>query len=180
MSEELNTMIANLEARTGKSIAEWHRIVAASGLEKHGEKVAMLKSDHGMGHGYANMVVQLGNKDSALNRTENDLLESQYRGRENLRPIYEKLAALAMSLGPDVEVVPKKAGVSLRRKKQFALIEPKTRSRVDLGINLKGHPGTARLRPVKGMCTHVVGLTGVAEIDTELTGWLSDVFAQAG
>lgn len=180
MADEFQTMIDNLEAKTGKSVADWLKIVAASGLEKHGEKVALLKSEHGMGHGYANMVVQIGNKDSSLNRDGDDLLESQYQGKENLRPIYEKLAGLAEGLGSDVELSPKKAGVSLRRKKQFALIEPKTKTRVDIGINLKGHPGTDRLKPVKGMCTHVVGLTDPQEVDAELAKWLEEAYTAAG
>ena len=40
----------------GEAMAEWVAIVRASGLQKHGEMVAMLKADHGLGHGNANLI----------------------------------------------------------------------------------------------------------------------------
>ncbi len=39
-----------------------------------------------------------------------------------------------------VEVVPKKANVSYRRKKQFALLTPATKTRFEIGLNVKGQP----------------------------------------
>ena len=51
------TQLANIQKRTGKSLAELAAIVKRSGLEKHGELVAMLKSTLGMGHGDANTLV---------------------------------------------------------------------------------------------------------------------------
>ena len=37
--EQIRDMIANLQKNTGKTIDEWKAIVAASGLQKHGEIV---------------------------------------------------------------------------------------------------------------------------------------------
>lgn len=97
-----------------------------------------------------------------------DLSEAQYADREQLRPIYDAVLTLMASFGDDVEVAPKKASVSLRRAKQFALVEPATKSRVDLGINLTGAEPTQRLKAAKGMCTHKVAIP-----DVELVGgWL--------
>ena len=100
--------------------------------------------------------------------------------KAGLRPLYELLVASATDLGPDVEVAPKKATVSLRRAKQFALITPATKDRIDLGLNLPGDPGDGRLVVAGGMCTHKVGLRGVDEVDTELLGWLRDAYQRAG
>lgn len=58
-------MIASLKETTGKTLDEWHSVVAASGLAKHGELVSLLKSKHGIGHGYANLIVHRFNKSSA-------------------------------------------------------------------------------------------------------------------
>ena len=81
--------------------------------------------------------------------------------------------------GNDVELAPKKAGVSLRRSKQFALIEPTTRTRIDIGINLNGISPTDRLKAAGGMCTHKVALTRLDQIDDELAGWLRTAYQQA-
>ena len=51
----LETMKANLPEKTGKTLEQWVAIVKASGLDKHGEQVKLLK-DQGVGHGYANLI----------------------------------------------------------------------------------------------------------------------------
>lgn len=51
------TQLANIEKRTGKTLAELTTIIKKSGLAKHGELVAMLKKDLGMGHGDANTLI---------------------------------------------------------------------------------------------------------------------------
>ncbi|WCB91598.1 hypothetical protein DSM104299_00271 [Baekduia alba] len=47
----------SIEARYGRSIAEWQGLLRATGLTKHMELVAWLKQEHGMGHGHANALV---------------------------------------------------------------------------------------------------------------------------
>jgi hypothetical protein len=51
--------------------------------------------------------------------------------------------------------------VSLRRKKQFAMIGPATNSRVEVGLNMKHVAGSERLlaQPSVGMCQFRVKLT---------------------
>jgi hypothetical protein len=89
------------------------------------------------------------------------------------------LIKVVSKFGDDVELAPKKAGVSLRRSKQFALIEPSTKTRIDLGITLKGIAPTDRLKVVGGMCTHKVGVTSLDQVDDELIGWLRDAYERA-
>ncbi|TFG71288.1 MAG: DUF4287 domain-containing protein, partial [Flavobacteriales bacterium] len=82
-----------------------------------------------------------------------------------------------------VIITPKKGSVSLIRKKQFALIKPATKSRIDLGLKLTGKPLTARLQnsgPFGTMCTHRVQLTSTEEIDGELINWLTEAYDKAG
>mgnify|MGYP000989000631 CR=1 FL=1 len=176
----LATMIANLEKNTGHDLDWWVGVATGSGKSKHGEVVAFLKSEHGLGHGYANMVA-ITARDRAAGgpAAADDLVDAQYRGKESLRPIYERLLAEATALGDDVEVAPKKASVSLRRSKQFALVEPATKTRIDLGLNLKGVPGTERLRETGGMCTHKVSVTDPSAVDSELLGWLRRAYDMA-
>lgn len=47
----------SIEKKYGRSIAEWQKITADCGLEKHMAIVGHLKSDHEMGHGHANALV---------------------------------------------------------------------------------------------------------------------------
>jgi hypothetical protein len=78
----------------------------------------------------------------------------------------------AAALGEDVEIAPKKSSVSLRRKKQFALIEAPSAQRIQLGVQLKGEPATGRLLAGNAMCSHKVIVTRVEDVDAELLGWL--------
>ena len=80
-------------------------------------------------------------------------------------------------------MAPKKAYVSLRHKKQFAIIQPSTRTRLDVGINLKGDEPTERLEAsgsFNAMVSHRVRVTDVKQVDKELIAWLKDAYKRAG
>jgi hypothetical protein len=47
----------SIERKYGEPIAHWKAIIRASHLQKHMELVAMLKTEHGLGHGHANALV---------------------------------------------------------------------------------------------------------------------------
>ena len=57
LDKALETQLANIQSRTGKSLSELAAIVKGSGLTKHGEIRDMLKRELGMGHGDANTLV---------------------------------------------------------------------------------------------------------------------------
>lgn len=177
--EQLQKMVAKLEAEFGHPLDWWLDRIDESGLTKHGEKVAFLKSEYGLGHGYANSLVHLATRRAEGDSDSEDLVDAQYRGREQLRPIHDAVVDAVKGFGEDVEIVPKKTSVSLRRSKQFALIEPATKTRVDIGINLKGDEPTSRLLAAGGMCTHKVRVSELAEVDDELIGWLREAYERA-
>lgn len=180
--EMARTMIANLPEKTGKSLPQWLAIVAKSGLARHGQIVTLLKKEHGVSHGFANLIAQqqLSRGESA---SGDDLVDAQYAGpKAHLRPIHDAVTALVRKLGKDVEVSPKKTYVSYRRSKQFALIQPSTRTRVDLGINLKGTAATGRLEAsgsFNAMVSHRVRLESKADVDAELKSWLKKAYDAA-
>ncbi|MBQ4822126.1 DUF4287 domain-containing protein [Aquimarina sp. MMG016] len=179
MDKALQTMIDNMPEKTGKSLDEWKKILQAKAFTKHSEGVKFLKEQQGVTHGFANTIVTLS-KDN--NETSEDLLTNQYKGKESLKPIYEKLIAAVDTFGKDVVKTPKKGSVSIIRKKQFALIKPATKTRIDLGLKLKGKPITDRLEnsgPFGTMCTHRVKLTSDDEVDTELINWLKEAYEMA-
>jgi len=174
------TMIDNIPGKTGRPLEEWFVVLDAAAPQKHGEALGLLKSEHGMSHGFANLIARLHRERDQAPATGDDLVEAQYAGpRAALRPIYERLVACATALGDDVEVAPKKTGVSLRRRKQFALVEAPSAARVRVGLNLRGVAPTERLHAASGMCTHRVDVTAVDEVDDELEGWLAEAYARA-
>jgi len=180
--EQAAAMLRNLADKTGKSIDEWLGVVAASGLEKHGQIVKMLKSDHGMTHGYANLVSHEARRSAAGHADSGDLVDSQYAGKESLRPIWDRIHTAVEGFGSDVEIAPKKAYVSLRRAKQFGLVQPSTKTRVDVGIQLRGTDPGERLEAsgsFNSMVSHRVRITDAAEVDDELIGWLREAYEAA-
>lgn len=180
--EQAQSMVRNLEEKTGKPIDKWRALVEKSGLAKHGEIVKMLKAEHGVTHGYANLIAHEARGSAAIHADAGDLVAAQYAGKESLRPIYDRIAKVVAGFGGDVELAPKKAYVSLRRGKQFGLVQPSTRTRVDVGIQLKGVAPTERLAAsgsFNAMVSHRVRIAEVGEVDDELVGWLREAYEAA-
>lgn len=178
--DTLQTMIKNLEAKTGKSLDAWVAL-AQRGGQKHGEIVKFLKGEHGLTHGYANLVAQraLQQRDGGPVAAD-DLVAAQYAGaRAALRPIHDALVAAAKELGGDVVVDAKKTGVSLRRGRQFALIQPASNTRVDLGLRLELPLGGRLEKWPNTMCSHRVKLAAAKEVDAEVRRWLAQAYAEA-
>ena len=175
--------VKNLEEKTGKKIHEWIKIANSSGFEKHGEILNFLKMTYGIGHGYANMVVHHAKQSHAgAESNETDWIAEQYEGKDELKACYDKLMKAVNALGKDVEVSPKKAYVSLRRKKQFAIIQPSTKNRLDVGLNIKGLAPSGKLEASgswNAMCTHRLKLEDAKDINDELIGWIKKAYEQA-
>jgi hypothetical protein len=179
----LETMIRNLKEKTGKSLDDWIKIARNTKLSKHKELLTLLKSEHRLGHGYANLITLKALQSDAGSANDDDLIAAQYSGpKAALKPAYDALIAAVEKFGSDVEIAPKKAYVSLRRKKQFGILQPSTATRLDVGINLKGKAPTSRLEPsgsFNAMVSHRVRLSGRDDIDKELLGWLRQAYDQA-
>jgi predicted transport protein len=184
VQKAIENQLKNIETSTGKSIAEWTQIIKSSSLEKHGELVNMLKTKYGLGHGNANTLVHTAKQSHAdVPGNETDWLEEQYKGKENLRPLYEGIVAKLQTFGNDVELSPKKAYMSLRRKKQFAIIQPSAKNRLDVGLNIKGMNPSGMLEAAgswNSMCTHRIKLDDNSTIDDKLVGWMKQAYDQAG
>jgi hypothetical protein len=182
MADAEATMIANFKEKTGKTLDEWLRLVAKSSAKKHGEIVAGLKRDHGLTHGFANLVAMKHLKSDAgsLAASGADLVADQYAGEKAaLKPIYDAIIAAVNKFGPDVEIAPKKTYVSLRRSKQFAILQPSTKTRLDVGINLKGVTPAGRLEAsgsFNAMVSHRVRVEKAADADKALIGWLKAAY----
>ena len=179
--EALMSMIENMPHKTGKPLEEWIAIIGQTDLTKHGQIVKHLKSEHSMTHGFANLVahrVLAGGQPPAAR----DLLDAQFAKKADLRPIYDAVVTAVSSFGPDVEVSVKKTYVSLRRSKQFAIVQPSTKTRLDVGLNLGAVEPSGRLEAsgsFNGMVSHRVRITESDQVDNELLEWLRAAYLAA-
>ena len=182
------TQLKNIQTRTGRTLDGLYALIRKSGLTKHGEIRDLLKRDLGLGYGDANALAGAFLKSAGqgasqvAGATSPDMLDELYAGaKAHLRPIHEKLMAAIAKLGP-FEIAPKKGYVSLRRKKQFATVGPATKTRVDVGLNMKGIQATARLTELRagGMCQYRVSLMEADGVDRELMAWIKQAYEGAG
>lgn len=182
------TMIANIEAKTGTTMAKLGEAIRKSGLTKHGEIRAMLMERYGLGHGHANAVVHLALESDGQRAAEarglsgDEVLAEVYAGKkESLRPIHDRVLEVLGRLGP-FETAPKKGYVSYRRAKQFAMVGPKTATEVEIGFGAKSLPAHARLKvmPPNSMCRYTTRVSAPDQVDDLVRGWLETSYGEAG
>ena len=183
VDEAAQTQIRNIEAQTGKSLDELIQSGLATGITKHKELQAFFTNEYGLTYGNANtLTILTRDKMKGEAGEEENFVDAQYTGKEALRPIYDNLIAAINDFGDDVEIAPKRTYVSLRRKKQFGLIQPSTATRVDLGISLKGVEPAGRLEKsgsFNSMVSHRVRLSDAGDVNDELIGWLRQAYDAA-
>lgn len=179
----LATMIRNLEVNTGKSLSAWISIAQKTGLQKHGELLKHLKTEHGLTHGYANLVAMKARGADAGSKDAGDLVAAQYKGKEHFKPIYDRILREVKKFGKDVEIAPKNNSVSLRRKKQFGLLSPATKTRFEIGLNMekgKEVKGAITITGTNSMCSHRIDLHAEKDLDQRCIDLLRQAYEQAG
>lgn len=185
--QALDTQLANIQKKTGKSLAQLKALIADSGLQKHGQIRDMLKSELALGHGDANTLAHIAlnpGSESVKSGAADEMhaeLERIYSGpKAALRALHDAVMAEIDKLGA-FEVAPKKTYLSLRRRKQFAMVGPATKSQLEIGLNLQAVVPTERLIGVKqpAMCSAKVRLSDAGDIDAELVGWIRHAYEQA-
>lgn len=183
MDQATQTMIDNLYKNTGKTLDQWVEIVTKENFKKHGEIISFLKEKHDFTHGFANLVAHKSKQsDAGSAGNTDDLIIAQYKGKEPSKKIYDRPISEIREFGNDIEIAPKNAYVSLRRKKQFAILNPATRTRFEIGINLKGQEPTGKLEGEKpnSMCSHKIKIGELSEVDKEVINWIKKAYDNAG
>jgi len=182
VDEALRSQVRNIESTYGRPIHEWIDLIRASGRTRHGEIVSWLKGEYGLSHGSANRVALVAIDAMSPKPQAVDHEQLMYAGsKAELLPIHQRLMAVVRALGTDIEVAPKKGYLSLRRRKQFAMIKPAAKH-IDLGLILPGQDIGARLESAatfNALFTHRVRVRSLEEIDNELRGWIAQAYAQA-
>lgn len=186
--------VAELPAKTGKTLEEWGDLVDAQGFDTAAEKRDFLRKRHGFGTNAAAWVVEYtdgqptwdADPDSYLDCAATFVDAMYSGGREHLRPIFEKVVEVGRALGDDVKVCPCKTMVPLYRGRVFAEIKPSTKARVDVCLALtpdvpeQGKLKRNEQRIKKGdRLTHVVALAKLGDVTADVRKWLAAAYAQA-
>lgn len=172
VEDGLAAQLRNIEATSGRTIDAWVELITASGMTKHTEVVAMLKSEHGLKHGAAHRLSLVARGGGQTQPT---------KVASGIQPIYDRLMSAVRALGDDIEESPKKGYMSLRRRKQFAMLQPGVRW-VNLGLILRHSEPTNRLEPGgtwNALFTNRVRVRSTEDIDAELLAWLRSAYEEA-
>jgi len=181
----VQSWVLSLPEKTGRSLDEWIQLVQEDGPDSEHERRDWLKSRHGLGTNTAWWIAERAsgksqeddNPDAYL-KAADGYVTAMFAGKKaGLRPIYDALLKLGMSLGRDVKVCPCKTVVPLYRRHVFAQIRPSTATRIDFGLALEDTPTPERLIDTGGLAkkdriTHRIGISSLAEIDSEVKHWL--------
>jgi hypothetical protein len=180
-----------LPEKTGRTLDQWARFVANSGIDARKDRVAFLKDEHGLGTNTAWHIVLYAEDMHSWDGDPEVYLEQavryvdgQYAGaKATLRPIFEKVVSAARKLGKDVKVCPCKTIVPFYRKRVFAEVKPATRTRVELSFALEGVPFGGLLKPNprandKDRLKHQIHLATPADVNTEALKWLKLAYDQ--
>ena len=177
--------LLKIESLSGRSKEDIIKIAQPYLSLKHSELRTFLMETLHLSYGYANTlthVLQRSDGGSLYAHEDIDeVAQSFYDGKKaHLYPIHQKVIDLVRTFEA-VEILPKKGYLSLKHKKQFALIGPKSSTRIELGINL--HEGLKHPRLVaqaKGsMCKYIINLTSIEEVDEQLRDWITLAYQQA-
>jgi hypothetical protein len=183
--------VDELPEKTGRSLEEWVRFIEKNGPKTENERRAWLKAEHGFGTNTAwwlaeraergNSTWEDGDPDAYLQAAAR-YVETMYGGaKAPLRPLHDKLIELGRGLGPDVRICPCQTIVPLYRQHVFAQVKPTTRTRLDLGLCLRGVEPTGRLLSTGGeekkdRITHRIAVTSMDDIDAFLERWLRSAY----
>jgi len=183
LDKAAETQISNIEAKTGQTRDQLSKTILNLGIGKHGEMVSWVKENWGLGHGDANMIVHVARRSAEdVTAASDDPLDAIYEGpKAHQRPIHERFMQAINKFG-EFELAPKKGYVALRRKKQFAMLGPKTKDRFELGINLKEDAEHPLMKPVKpgGMCQYIVSIHSIDEVDDGIVAIVRRAYDAAG
>lgn len=177
--------IADLKQKTGRSLDEWMRYIKKNGPKDNQERREWLKTEHGLGTNSAwwlsdraaGIGTEEGDPDAYLKAAEGYVEKMFSGGKAELRPIYDALLKLGLSVGKEAKACPCQTIVPLYRNHVFAQIKPTTRTRIDFGFALGETKAKGRLIDTGGFAkkdriTHRIEITSLKDIDDEVKRWL--------
>jgi Domain of unknown function (DUF5655)/Domain of unknown function (DUF4287) len=181
--------IADLPAKTGRSLDAWLRFIANDGPVDEKARREWLKAEHALGTNSASWLAERsvgkGTEDDDPDRyllAAEKYVEEMFAGaKASLRPVYNELLKHCLAVAKDVKACPCKTIVPLYRNHVFAQIKPATRTRIDMGFALKDAPAMGRLIDTGGYAkkdriTHRIPIAALRDIDAEVIAWLHTAY----
>jgi hypothetical protein len=173
-----------IKAKTGKTPDDFRALAAQKGLTQYSEVVAWLKNDFGLGQGHANAMAQLLVNAEKFTSKPEDKLAAHFAGdKARWRAAYDDIAAQINAFGADIAFSPNSSYINVQRGgKKFAILQPSTPERFDIGIKLKGAAPDARFEASgswNAMVTHRVRISDPRQIDAEVLDWLKRAYEAA-
>lgn len=178
--------VAELKEKTGRTLDEWIKFIKQEGPPTEPARRDWLKQEHRLGTNSAWWLAErsvgkgeeAGDPDAYLRAAEK-YVDGMFAGKkEHLRPIYDALLKLGLSMGKDTKACPCQTIVPLYRNHVFAQIKPTTQTRIDFGLALGDTKKTPkRLIDTGGFAkkdriTHRFEITSLKDIDDEVKRWL--------
>ncbi len=174
MSNEKERFIHRIEQTTKTTFEDITRLVDESKLVKHSDIRTFISEKLGLTYGDANTLTHYVLKSDGQSLVEgksfDQILDEIYSDKKSeLLPIHHKIMSLVESFG-SFEVIPKKGYLSLKQKRQFMMIGPKSNTRIEIGINLKDLLENDRFipQPKGSMCQYIVKISNIDDVNNEL------------
>lgn len=180
----MQAYLDTIKAKTGKTVEDFRALAHEKDLAKRGEIMTWLKTEFELGHGHANaMTYQIMNPEP-VEISQDDQIAELFKGsKSEWHRTYDKLMTEIAKFGADIEVAPTQSYISLlRRAKKFAILQPSTSDRFDIGIKLKGIVPAGRLEAAgawNNMVTYRVRISDPEQIDSEVLAWLKQAYDAA-
>ena len=182
--------IGELKQKTGRTLEEWIKFIRKEGPPTEEARRDWLKTQHQLGTNSAWWLAErstgkgeeLGDPDVYLQAAEKYVDEMFAGKKEHLRPIYDALLKLGLSMGEDTKACPCQTIVPLYRNHVFAQIKPTTQTRIDFGLALGDTKKTPkRLIDTGGFAkkdriTHRFEIASLKNIDDEVKRWLRTAY----
>ncbi|CUS02409.1 conserved protein of unknown function [Candidatus Promineifilum breve] len=176
--------LAKVEEATGLTADDYRALAEQKGIAGYDDLMTWLKGEYKLNPGQANTIAQLilySGEGTAPAAGKAAQVDPHFAGKKaGWRATYDALVAAAGQFGDDVALAPTRSYISLtRRGKKFAILDPATAERFDVGLKLKGVAPDGRLEAAgswNNMVTHRVRLGSPEAADEELVGWLRQAY----
>lgn len=181
--------VVDLKQSTGRTLDEWIKYIKKSGPKTEKERRLWLKDELGLKTNTAWWLAEraegrgeeINDPDLYLQEAER-YVEKMFSGpKAALRPLYDQLLKLGLSMGKEAKACPCQTIVPLYRNHVFAQIKPTTNSRIDLGFALGDTRAKGRLIDTGGFAkkdriTHRIPISSPDDIDDEVKRWLKTAY----